>query len=313
MPTFQFARVSAAAGAFFWLIALWIKTADSSETELIQKIFLLGIFVIVPLALSLVSAKESLVSLRLAVWAQPLAAAICFISFLFPQGFAAGILASVWLALTALVALAGALRVVLSNQITGADLTISAGMVYLPIGGAWLVASRVGLQPLGFGDTIVLLTAVHFHFAGFAAPILTGLTASWLNDRKSNQRIVLVAGIAIILGMPLVATGITLSPKLALAGSLLITIGLFLLGLAVLLWIVPRINGWFSRVLLVVSSLSAIAAMLLACAYAYSIVTHTLIIDIPRMAVTHGLLNSFGFSLCGLLAWSFVASDLAKR
>ena len=36
--------------------------------------------------------------------------------------------------------------------------------------------------------------------------------------------------------------------------------------------------------------------MVLACLYAYSIVTHTLIIDIPHMAMTHGLLNSFGFA-----------------
>jgi hypothetical protein len=44
----------------------------------------------------------------------------------------------------------------------------------------------------------------------------------------------------------------------------------------------------------------------LACAYAYSIVFQKLIIDIPQMAMTHGLANAFGFALCGLLGWCFV-------
>jgi hypothetical protein len=43
--------------------------------------------------------------------------------------------------------------------------------------------------------------------------------------------------------------------------------------------------------------------MVLASLYAYSLATKTLIIDIPTMALTHGLLNAFGFVTCSLLAW----------
>jgi hypothetical protein len=46
--------------------------------------------------------------------------------------------------------------------------------------------------------------------------------------------------------------------------------------------------------------------MSLACIYAYSIVAKKLIIDIPQMAMTHGVINAFGFALCGLVAWSIV-------
>jgi len=42
----------------------------------------------------------------------------------------------------------------------------------------------------------------------------------------------------------------------------------------------------------------------LACLYAYSLATHTLIITIPGMAMTHGLLNAFGFVTCSLLVWT---------
>jgi len=50
--------------------------------------------------------------------------------------------------------------------------------------------------------------------------------------------------------------------------------------------------------------------MVLACLYAYSLVAKTLVIDIPHMAMTHGVINAFGFALCGLVAWSLVPPDL---
>jgi hypothetical protein len=44
--------------------------------------------------------------------------------------------------------------------------------------------------------------------------------------------------------------------------------------------------------------------MVLASLYAYSIATHTLILTIPMMAKTHGILNAFGFVTCNLIVWS---------
>ena len=46
--------------------------------------------------------------------------------------------------------------------------------------------------------------------------------------------------------------------------------------------------------------------MALAGVYAYSIVFHKLIVDIPQMAMTHGVINAFGFALCGLVAWVLI-------
>ena len=119
-----------------------------------------------------------------------------------------------------------------------------------------------------------------------------------------GSRSIAVAAIGIVLGTPLVAAGITLSPILALAGTLIVAAGLVLLGIVVIVKVVTKLDSRLSQILLVVSSLSSFAAMALAILYAYSIVTRTVIVDIPQMAMTHGLLNSFGFSLCGLLAWA---------
>jgi hypothetical protein len=36
-------------------------------------------------------------------------------------------------------------------------------------------------------------------------------------------------------------------------------------------------------------------------------------IDIPQMAMTHGLLNAFGFVTCGLVAWSIIKPQTRVR
>jgi len=299
-PTSRLARFSAMAGAVVWVVALFYRTGDSVETDLIQKVFLLAALVVVPLGISLIESKEEWITLRIAALLQPFTALLCLISLVLPQGIPAGILASAWLVTVSFIALAGLLRVVFSKQPLSLELAVSAGMMYLPVGGAWFVASRLGFQPLGFGDTIVLLTAVHFHFAGFAAPILVGLAGRQL----AGSRALAVAAIAIVFGTPLVAAGITLSTKLALGGTLNVAFGLLLLGCVVLFRVVPKLQARLAQVLLVLASLSSCFAMVLAVLYSYSIVTKTVILDIPQMAMTHGLLNSFGFSLCGLLGWA---------
>ena len=106
---------------------------------------------------------------------------------------------------------------------------------------------------------------------------------------------------------PLVAAGITFSPAMALVGAIVISTGLVILAVLVLGWLVRAINSFAAQTLLVISSLSSVAAMILACLFAYSLVAKTVILDIPQMALTHGILNSVGFSLSGLLAWSLVA------
>jgi len=288
------------AGAVVWALALFYRTGDSVQTDLIQKVFLLAVFVIVPLGVSLIESNEEWITLRIATVIQPFAALLCLISFVLPQGIPASILASAWLVTVSLIALAGLLRFVFSKQKLSLELAVSAGMMYLPVGGAWFVASRLGFQPLGFGDTIVLLTAVHFHFAGFAARRLTGLAGR----RVPGSRTLATAALAIVFGTPLVAAGITLSPGLALVGTVLVASGLVLLGWVVIFQVVPKLQVRVAQVLLVIASLSSLVAMVLAVLYAYSIVTRTLILDIPQMAMTHGLLNSLGFSLCGLTAWA---------
>ena len=144
---------------------------------------------------------------------------------------------------------------------------------------------------LGYGDTIILLTAVHFHFAAYAAPILAGLAGRKLSEKGNLNRAFKLVPIGIIAGTPLVAAGITFSPVVALVGTVMISVALVILSVLVVGWILPSIPSLLARILLLISSASTLPAMVLACAYAYSIVFHKLIIDIPQMAKTHGLLT----------------------
>src|SRR6185312_2576900 len=232
------------------------------------------------------------------------------VSFLLQQGTVAAVLALAWLAVTGLIAMHGLLRLFDRERRTFPEVVISAGFVFLSVGGGWLVMSRLGAQPLGFGDTIVLLTAVHFHFAGFAAPVLTGLAGRSLAvDSLRVSPLVLIVGCCVIAGTPLVAVGITLSPSVGLGGTLVISIGLLLLAVIVIGRVVPKLQQRSVQLLLIISSVSPFVSMTLAAAYAYSIVAKKLIIDIPQMALVHGMVNAFGFALCGLLAWSILRSD----
>jgi hypothetical protein len=128
--------------------------------------------------------------------------------------------------------------------------------------------------------------------------VLTGAAGRLLGERPTYRAV--AAGVAA--GPPLLAVGITLSPQLEALAAALLSFALGGLALLVLLRIVPRVEA-LARILLVVSSLSSLAAM--ACAFAYGVrdITGASLISLAQMARIHGPLNALGFTLCGLLGF----------
>ena len=308
-----FATRSAVAGAIAWLLLILTVTTDSHETELIHKVVFFAVLVVVPLGLSLIAGQRREGSrglFRVAVMAQPLAAIATIASFFLEKGLPSAALSVAWLILTGAVGLFGLTRLLTRGLYPLAESSIDAGLLYLPVAGGWLVIYRYGIQPFDYGETIILLTVVHFHFAGFAAPIIAGMAGRLLTrSQKSSGKLFPFVVFALIAAMPLVAAGITFSPWLGLAGTLLLTTGLLLLAVITVGKVLPQIESRLARSLLLLGSLSSCVAMMLACLYAYSIVTHTLILRIPTMAMSHGLLNSFGFATCSLFAWSRITAN----
>jgi len=236
---------------------------------------------------------------------QPLAALIAIVSFFVEKGPVSTSLSAAWLILCGLVALFGLTRLLSRGLHPLHETSIDAGLLYLPVAAGWLVVYRLGVQPFDYGEMIILLTVVHFHFAGFAAPIIAGMAGRRLAQKgyEPGKMFALIVS-ALVGAMPLVAAGITFSPWWGLLGTLLLATGLVLLAVLTIFKVLPVIAPVSARVLLSIAALSSCGAMVLACLYSYSLVAHSVILFIPTMAMTHGLLNAFGFAACSLLAWS---------
>jgi hypothetical protein len=264
---------------------------------LLEWLFLLAAWVIVPLGLDFVPDAPPV---RLARKVQPLAALLATISFFVPTGVAAALLAAPWAILNGLVALGGLM--VMKDAFRGGipSLLILAAMMFPPVGGVNLVSFRLGHPLAGFPLTIILLTAVHFHYTAFAAPILAALTSR----TGPLSGLAQAAGIGLVTGTPMLAAGFLFLPGLKpiAVGLLVISV---LAAAATQLAALKNLEARRSRVLLLVSSLAVIAGMGLAAVFEHGVTTGRTWLSIPEMAWSHGILNGIGFSLCGLLAYTY--------
>src|SRR4030095_316805 len=133
------ARRSAVGGGVVWIVLLFLPTSDSHETDLINKVLLFGVFVVVPLGLSLIATHDrhgrQPLCYRLAVVAQPIGAVITVASLLVHQGSAAASLAGVWLAIDILIAAFGVIRFLPRGLHPVEEFCIDAGLFYLPVAG----------------------------------------------------------------------------------------------------------------------------------------------------------------------------------
>jgi hypothetical protein len=288
-------------GAVIWLLAAAWWRPSPFAARWAELLLLLAALVLVPLGLRLAAVSLSV---------QLPAAALLAVSFALPPGNAAAALALPWLATTVVIAAFGLRRL-------RHDPCIGAALSYLAIGGLWTVATRWGLRPLGFEPVIVLLTAIHFHYAAFVLPLITGLAISSQGGRPARS----AAAWLVIAGPPLTAIGIT-ATQLGY-GSLLEFLaalgmslgGLLAAGLHVrLAW--NRAHSPFARVLWGVAAVSLAGSMILAALYgarAYAPIAWLDIpLDIPWMRALHGSANAFGCGLASLLAWSGAASQPAR-
>jgi hypothetical protein len=234
-----------------------------------------------------------------------LPAALCVVaSFWLPQGVAAAILGLPWLVLGCFVGLAGLTALIRGEFRTQKTACRIVSFLYLPIGCAWLAASRLGLSPLSFQEPIVLLTAVHFHFAGFAAPLLA-LAVGTAIEKKAviPRRIFSVIAAGILAGPGLLAAGFVIGPLVKLAMALLVAcseVGLSLFFLAQIRAMRPRL----AQVLVTISALSVLFAMVLAGAWAIGEFPLQPFVHLDEMARFHGVANALGFILCGLVGWT---------
>lgn len=274
---------------------IWVAFTARFELSMIEALFLWAPLVVVTLGLDVIRPEGGLG--RVIQIAQPLAAILVGFSFAFQPGLTAAAFVAPWALVTFAMALLGAKRFFGRKPRNPVETFVDAALGLIAVGGWGLVMSRAGLKPAGFTEPIVLLTAVHFHYTGFAAPLLIGLAGR----RAGPKRAILAAGAAVITATPLLAIGFTMrQPELKLVATIIIATGLALFAWELVRIAVEEPNGQ-ARALVGIAAFSIFWGMALAGLYSVGEFRESLFIDIPGMAWSHGILNAFGFATCGLL------------
>ena len=185
----RWARVSATLGAAAWVVLTSLAGAGRAPLGVIELLFLFAPLVVVPLGLEL--ARKAVPSrspgLEDAAQAlQPFAAALLVFSFWTPIGRTALLLAVPWGIVCLLTAVAG-LGLLLRRELSLPGIAAGMARADLAIAAAWLLSSRLGFHLAGFQEPIVLLTAVHFHYTGFATALMAAVALTFA--RRTGRRL----------------------------------------------------------------------------------------------------------------------------
>lgn len=303
---------SAIFGGAIWVALAAAAALNAAHLATIELLFLLAPLVVVPLGLELiarVAPQQEFLPLGRAIRKLQFPAALCVAaSFWIPPGRAAVLLVLPWLCIGALAGVAAA-RNFLRGGFKRLDSACTImSFLYLPVGCAWLVASRSGMNPMGFQEPIVLLTAVHFHFAGFAAPLLALAARSKLKMGNAATRSFFnVIATGVLAGPGLLAAGFVIGPRTKLAMACIVACseaGLALCFLAAIRVLKPRL----AQALIAISAVSVLIAMVLAAVWAVGEFPLQPFVHLDQMARYHGTMNALGFILCGLTGWTLATT-----
>ncbi|MDX3484656.1 MULTISPECIES: YndJ family protein [Streptomyces] len=267
-------------------------------SALVNAIVMLGMLVVVPAGLRLTGQQDLNRIRRLwPLFAVPGAAALWL-----PRGPAATALACCYALGAVLLALHAPRRAV--RDLDPAGIALLTALATPAVAATALVAERSGHELFGFDLGILALTVPHFHFAGFAAALIAGLVCR-VSDGPAGR----FAALSVPLGTLLVLVGYFIGDWAELAGALVLTAGMWTVGL--LTWRMGRADGRdrTTRLLLLASATVLVATMLLALSWALGEATGLPHPTLTWMAATHGLGNALGFALCSLLAWRRIRTE----
>jgi hypothetical protein len=269
--------------------AVWIAAMALLPAPLAARILLLAPLVIVPRLIPLLPPRRWVA--RFGGWTSVLAALPLLIAFSLPTGPLAAAFAMPWLAL----AFVGTVAAILDGLSQLPSILHPANLPVLGIDvalGFWGVAAtfamveRLGVDT-GFSPVIVLLTATHFHFAGFALLGLASLLAS-------SRRWLHASVLGLIIGIPLTALGFVLgSDPIDAVGAFIV--GLSGIGVAVALTAgrPSELSAWLSRA----AGVALLVGMPMGIAWSIAILTGQSFLDLDAMIRTHGVLNAMAVLL----------------
>ncbi len=265
-------------------LVVWVAALALVPAPLAARILLLAPLVVVPRLVAFLPPRAWIG--RLAGLPLFLAALPLVVAFALPTGPLAGALALPWL-LCALVGVVAAVRhglpnlpsILLPRRLP--ELGIDVALGFWSVGALFALLDRLGVDT-GFSPAVVLLTATHFHFAGFGLLTVASLLAvdrRWLSAS--------VAGLMV--GIPITALGFALPSTTISAVGALVT-GLSGIGVAVGL-VTTRVHvasDWLVRL----AGVALLVGMPMGIAWSIAIATGQAFLDLDTMVRTHGALNA---------------------
>ncbi|MDX1911278.1 MAG: YndJ family transporter, partial [Saprospiraceae bacterium] len=172
---------------------------------------------------------------------------------------------------------------------------------YWATGAAFAVMYLANWRPIGFDPVMVSLTAAHFHIAGFVMTVL-----AYYQLKHFPGTFTRMSGTLALIGMPLVASGITQtqlggSPVLEQFGAAVFVFFALTLAIQQIRHFkrtgLPVLRRW----LWLAGALCLFAGAGLAAAYALRFQWPIDWVNIPNMKYWHGTLNTLGFAWLSLL------------
>jgi hypothetical protein len=294
-----------------WVAVASVLWRDALSAHLIPIIIGVGLICVVPLGLLAASAGARPSRFRkLAELAALPGAAIASISLVLEPGIAAGLIAAAYLFPAAAIALWGVSRFLSRGPWPIEELAIDVGLVYLSVAAVWLVAGRLGHQPLGFVEPIVSLTAVHFTYAGFGVAMFAGCLGRSLAAGPTTprvRRVYWIGAAGAIAAVPIVAVGIWVAPVVELGGAILLALCMLKLAGLGLTAAQAGLSSPLSRALVAAASTALLFTMVCAALYAAGEMRHDPILDVAQMVDLHGVVNAVAFAVAGLTGFALAA------
>ena len=299
MPMLKSENIAISIGFFIWTVFSLISLPTTAfSLNYVQILILAAPLWLIPSLWQLLDTPEWIGYLGVP------AGVLLAIGFLIKPSILAALFSIPWLLLTTILAGQKLNDWGVAKSLTSPHLCHLSAYLFLPIGAAWAFADRLGFQPLDFDATIVLLTAAHFHYAGFILPTIAAFALP-----KFNQKWNRIIAWAVILGIPLVAIGITgthldLPTWIEVLAVTIMVFGGFSTGLlhSGLGW--KNLKKGYGKLWLL-AGLALMAGMLLALGYGWRHYYLIPTLTIPWMYAVHGTLNAVGFAVPAILGWTF--------
>jgi YndJ-like protein len=227
------------------------------------------------------------------------------VAYLLPQGITAGILTLPWFVFSFFMAFKKWQYLKSFKNPAAWQYVELVAYFYLLVGIFWAIVDRLGIQLLGYDPTIILLTSIHFHYAGFILPQVT----SWL-IKTFPVKYFRILSLGIVAGIPLVAIGISSSHFHLPSWIEVLSVSIFTIAAATVgilhIWVGLKTSGVIPKIFFTIGGLALLIGMALAFCYGWRSVFVIKTLTIPWMYAIHGTCNAVGFAFPVLVGWRIV-------